>query len=95
MRQRGALARVLAQDADIVLMDEPFAALDARSRENMHDELECIWTDVGLTVVFVTQNVREAVRLGDRPILMNPVPVASSASTTSTCRARATTTTPR
>lgn len=74
MRQRGALARVLAQDADIVLMDEPFAALDAMTRDNMHDELERIWTEVGLTVVFVTHNVREAVRLGDRTILMESGP---------------------
>ena len=74
MRQRGALARVLAQDADIVLMDEPFAALDAMTRDNMHDELERIWREVGLTVVFVTHNVREAVRLGDRTILMESGP---------------------
>ena len=84
MRQRGALARVLAQDADIVLMDEPFAALDAMTRDNMHDELERIWKAVGLTVVFVTHNVREAVRLGDRVILMESGPVGSSGSTTST-----------
>jgi NitT/TauT family transport system ATP-binding protein len=70
MRQRGALARVLAQDADVVLMDEPFAALDAMTRDSMHDELERIWRDLGLTIVFVTHNVREAVRLSDRTILM-------------------------
>jgi NitT/TauT family transport system ATP-binding protein len=74
MRQRGALARVLAQDADIVLMDEPFAALDAMTRDNMHDEIERIWRELGLTVVFVTHNVREAVRLGDRTILMESGP---------------------
>ena len=74
MRQRGALARVLAQDADIVLMDEPFAALDAMTRDNMHDELERIWTEVGLTVVFVTHNVREAVRLGDRVVVLSSRP---------------------
>jgi ABC-type nitrate/sulfonate/bicarbonate transport system ATPase subunit len=82
---------VLAQDADIVLMDEPFAALDAMTRDNMHDELERIWTEVGLTVVFVTHNVREAVRLGDRTILMESGPGGSSASTTSTSRAHVTT----
>jgi NitT/TauT family transport system ATP-binding protein len=70
MRQRGALARVLAQDADVVLMDEPFAALDAMTRDSMHDEVERIWRDLGLTIVFVTHNVREAVRLSDRTILM-------------------------
>ena len=74
MRQRGALARVLAQEAQIVLMDEPFAALDAMTRDSMHDELEKIWTQLDLTVVFVTHNVREAVRLGDRTILMESGP---------------------
>jgi NitT/TauT family transport system ATP-binding protein len=74
MRQRGALARVLAQDADVVLMDEPFGALDAMTRDSMHDELERIWTEVELTVVFVTHNVREAVRLSDRTILMESGP---------------------
>ncbi|MGH3497284.1 MAG: ABC transporter ATP-binding protein [Nocardioidaceae bacterium] len=74
MRQRGALARVLAQEADIVLMDEPFAALDAMTRDSMHDELEKIWQRLRLTVVFVTHNVREAVRLSDRTILMESGP---------------------
>jgi sulfonate transport system ATP-binding protein len=74
MRQRAALARVLAQDADIVLMDEPFAALDAMTRDTMHDEIERIWQAMGLTVMFVTHNVREAVRLADRTILMESGP---------------------
>jgi NitT/TauT family transport system ATP-binding protein len=74
MRQRGALARVLAQDADVVLMDEPFGALDAMTRDSMHDELERIRAEVELTVVFVTHNVREAVRLSDRTILMESGP---------------------
>jgi NitT/TauT family transport system ATP-binding protein len=74
MRQRGALARVLGQDADIVLMDEPFGALDAMTRDSMHDELERIRAEVELTVVFVTHNVREAVRLSDRTILMESGP---------------------
>ena len=55
-------------------MDEPFAALDAMTRDNMHDEIERIWREVGLTIVFVTHNVREAVRLGDRVILMESGP---------------------
>jgi len=70
MRQRVALARVLAQEADLVLMDEPFGALDAMTRDAMHDELERIWSELGLTVLFVTHNVREAVRLGDRVIVL-------------------------
>jgi NitT/TauT family transport system ATP-binding protein len=74
MRQRTSLARVLAQEADIVLMDEPFAALDAMTRDVMHDEVEKIYQALGLTVVFVTHNVREAVRLSSRTILMSSSP---------------------
>ncbi len=74
MRQRVALARVLAQDAKIVLMDEPLGALDAMTRDRMHDEIERIWSTVGLTVLFVTHNMREAVRLGDRVVLMSSSP---------------------
>ena len=74
MRQRVALARALAQDADILLMDEPFGALDAMTRDILHDELERIWREQRLTVLFVTHNVREAVRLGDRVILLSSRP---------------------
>jgi NitT/TauT family transport system ATP-binding protein len=74
MRQRVALARALAQDADILLMDEPFGALDAMTRDILHDELERIWREQDLTVLFVTHNVREAVRLGDRVILLSSRP---------------------
>ncbi len=70
MRQRTALARALAQDADVLLMDEPFGALDAMTRDNLHDELEALWSTTGKTVIFVTHNVREAVRLGDCVVLM-------------------------
>jgi NitT/TauT family transport system ATP-binding protein len=70
MRQRVALARALAMEPDVLLMDEPFAALDAQTRDLLHDELESIWTKTGCTIVFVTHNVREAVRLGDRVVLM-------------------------
>jgi NitT/TauT family transport system ATP-binding protein len=74
MRQRTQLARVLAQEAEIVLMDEPFAALDAMTRDNMHDEIERIHAELGLTIVFVTHNVREAVRLSDRTVLFTSSP---------------------
>ena len=74
MRQRVALARALAQDADLLLMDEPFGALDAMTRDILHDELERIWREQRLTVLFVTHNVREAVRLGDRVILLSSRP---------------------
>lgn len=74
MRQRVALARCLAQGASIVLMDEPLGALDAMTRDHLHDEIESIVMSQKLTVVFVTHNVREAVRLGDRVILMGSRP---------------------
>ncbi len=70
MRQRVALARALAPDPRVLLMDEPFAALDAQTRDVLHVELTEIWRATRKTVVFVTHNVREAVRLGDRVILM-------------------------
>jgi NitT/TauT family transport system ATP-binding protein len=71
MRQRVALARSLALKPKILLMDEPFAALDAQTRDMLHDELERIWKETQPTIVFVTHNVREAVRLGDRVLLMS------------------------
>lgn len=74
MRQRVALARSLAQERDVLLMDEPFAALDAITRDLLHDELERIWSGSGRTVVFITHNVREAVRLGQRVLLMSSRP---------------------
>ncbi len=74
MRQRVALARALAQDVDILLMDEPFGALDAMTRDLLHDELERLWKERGLTILFVTHNVREASRLGDRIVLLTSRP---------------------
>ncbi|MGQ0849197.1 MAG: ABC transporter ATP-binding protein [Actinomycetota bacterium] len=74
MQQRVALARSLAQDADILLMDEPFGALDAITRDLLHDELERIWGASGVSILFVTHNVTEAVRLGDRVILLSSRP---------------------
>jgi NitT/TauT family transport system ATP-binding protein len=74
MKQRVALARALAQDADVLLMDEPFAALDAISRDLLHEELERIWRESRLTILFVTHNAREAVRLGDRVMVFTSRP---------------------
>ena len=74
MRQRVALARALAQDAGLLLMDEPFGALDAITRDLLHDELEALWIERGFTVLFVTHNVREAARLGDRIVLLTSRP---------------------
>ncbi|WP_442922452.1 ABC transporter ATP-binding protein [Microbacterium sp. Root61] len=74
MRQRVALARALAQDKPVLLMDEPFAALDAITRDLLHEELERVWRATGRTIVFVTHNVREAVRLGQRIVLLSSRP---------------------
>jgi len=74
MRQRVALARALAQDADVLLMDEPFGALDAMTRDLLHDELDRVRAGRELTIVFVTHNVREAVRLGDRVVVLSSRP---------------------
>jgi NitT/TauT family transport system ATP-binding protein len=74
MRQRVALARALAQDSSVLLMDEPFAALDAITRDVLHQELTRVWRQQGLSVVFVTHNVREAARLGQRVVLLGSRP---------------------
>ncbi len=74
MRQRVAMARALAQERSVLLMDEPFAALDAITRDVLHDELVRIRREQNLTVLFVTHNVREAVRLGDRVVLLTSRP---------------------
>lgn len=74
MRQRVALARALAQDSRLLLMDEPFAALDAITRDVLHHELTRVWSETSLSVLFVTHNVREAVRLAQRVVLLSSRP---------------------
>ena len=74
MKQRVALARALALDPDVLLMDEPFGALDAQTRDLLHDELQNIWSATAKTVLFVTHNVREAIVLGDRVLVLSPRP---------------------
>jgi NitT/TauT family transport system ATP-binding protein len=74
MKQRVALARSLAPNPRMLLMDEPFAALDAMTREQLYGDLQRIWQERKKTIVFVTHNVREAVCLGDRVVLFSPHP---------------------
>ena len=74
MKQRVALARALAPNPRILLMDEPFAALDALTREQFYGDLQKIWKERKKTIVFVTHNVREAACLGDRVLLFSPHP---------------------
>ena len=74
MKQRVAIARALAQERSVLLMDEPFAALDAITRDLLHEELTRIWRETGIAILFVTHNVREAVRLSERVLLMSSRP---------------------
>jgi NitT/TauT family transport system ATP-binding protein len=74
MKQRVALARSLAPDPRVLLMDEPMAALDAMTRETLYGDLQDIWQRKPKTIILVTHNVREAVCLGDRVILLSPNP---------------------
>jgi sulfonate transport system ATP-binding protein len=74
MKQRVAIARGMAMEPDILLMDEPFAALDALTRRRMQDELLALWDDTDFTVLFVTHSIPEAIKLGSRILLLSPHP---------------------
>ncbi|WP_442601890.1 ABC transporter ATP-binding protein [Paenibacillus sp. KN14-4R] len=74
MKQRAAIARALAMDPDILLMDEPFASLDEQTRIILHKELEQIWLQTQKTILFITHNIREAVILSDRVVVMSTRP---------------------
>jgi NitT/TauT family transport system ATP-binding protein len=74
MKQRVAIARGMAMEPDVLLMDEPFAALDALTRVRMQDELLGLWDDVKFTVIFVTHSIPEAIKIGNRILLLSPHP---------------------
>jgi len=89
MKQRVAIARGMAMEPDILLMDEPFAALDALTRRKMQDELLQLWDDTRFTVVFVTHSIPEAIKVGSRILLMSPHPGQVKAELNSVPRAGA------
>jgi sulfonate transport system ATP-binding protein len=74
MKQRVAIARGMAMEPDVLLMDEPFAALDALTRRKMQDELLQLWDDTQFTVLFVTHSIPEAIKIGNRILLLSPHP---------------------
>jgi NitT/TauT family transport system ATP-binding protein len=74
MKQRVAIARAMAMEPDVLLMDEPFAALDALTRRKMQDELLELWDEIRFTMVFVTHSIAEAIKVGSRILLLSPHP---------------------
>ena len=74
MKQRVAIARAMAMEPDILLMDEPFASLDALTRERMQNELLSLWNEIQFTVLFVTHSIDEAIKIGSRILLLSPHP---------------------
>jgi len=74
MKARVAIARALAMQPEILLMDEPFAALDALTRRKMQEELQALWEEIGFTMLFVTHSIEEALVVGNRILLLSPHP---------------------
>ena len=72
MKQRTALARALTMDSDVLLMDEPFSALDKQTSNRLREELQRIWMETKRTILFITHSVEEAVYLGDRVVVLTP-----------------------
>jgi len=89
MKQRVAIARGMAMEPDVLLMDEPFAALDALTRRKMQDELLALWDDTHFTVLFVTHSIPEAIKIGSRILLLTPHPGQVKAEINSLSRADA------
>ena len=89
MKQRVAIARGMAMEPDVLLMDEPFAALDALTRRKMQDELLQLWDDTQFTVIFVTHSIAEAIKIGNRILLLSPHPGQVKAEMNSLPRGRA------
>ncbi len=89
MKQRVAIARGMAMEPDVLLMDEPFAALDALTRRKMQEELLQLWDDTHFTVIFVTHSIPEAIRIGNRILLLTPHPGQVKAELASVPRDRA------
>ena len=88
MKQRVAIARGMAMEPDVLLMDEPFAALDALTRVRMQDELLALWDEIKFTVIFVTHSIPEAVKIGNRILLLTPHPGQVKAEINSVPRAK-------
>ena len=88
MKQRVAIARAMAMEPAILLMDEPFAALDALTRRKMQDELLALWDEIGFTMIFVTHSIPEAIKCGSRILLLSPHPGQVKAEINSVARER-------
>ena len=90
MQQRVAIARAVAYQPEVLLMDEPFAAVDAQTRADLEDLIRTVWKKLGITVLFVTHDIDESVYLGERVIILSSSPTVSRRTSSSTCPPSAT-----